>query len=46
MREYDVSNLEEEIVHAMLDLFVLSKVFNINLPKALDREIDEMARGR
>ena len=46
MREYEVGNLEEEIVHAMLDLLVLSRVFDINLPKALDREIDEMARGR
>jgi NTP pyrophosphatase (non-canonical NTP hydrolase) len=46
MREYEVGNLEEEVVHAMLDLLVLSRVFNINLPKALDREIDEMARRR
>jgi NTP pyrophosphatase (non-canonical NTP hydrolase) len=46
MREYEVGNLEEEVVHAMLDLLVLFRVFNINLPKALDREIDEMARRR
>ena len=46
MREYEVGNLEEEVVHAMLDLLVLSRVFDINLPKALDREIDEMARRR
>ncbi|HML04037.1 MAG TPA: hypothetical protein VK487_11795 [Candidatus Bathyarchaeia archaeon] len=46
MRAYEVDNLKEEIVHAMLDLLVPSRVFNINLPEALGRKIDEMTRRR
>jgi NTP pyrophosphatase (non-canonical NTP hydrolase) len=46
MREYEVSNLKEEIAQAMLDMLVLSEVFNINLSEALDRKIDEMAKRR
>ena len=46
MREYEESNLKEEIVQAMLDLLVLSEVFNINLSEALNRKIDEMAKRR
>lgn len=44
MREYEESNLKEEIAQAMLDLLVLSEVFNINLSEALNRKIDEMAK--
>jgi len=46
MRKYEVGNLKEEIVQALLDLLVLSEVFNIDLSKALDRKIDEMAKRR
>jgi NTP pyrophosphatase (non-canonical NTP hydrolase) len=46
MREYEESNLKEEIVQAMLDLLVLSEVFNINLSTAIDRKISEMAKRR
>jgi NTP pyrophosphatase (non-canonical NTP hydrolase) len=46
MREYKESNLKEEIVQAMLDLLVLSEVFNINLPEAIEKKIDEMAKRR
>jgi NTP pyrophosphatase (non-canonical NTP hydrolase) len=44
MREYEESNLKEEIAQAMLDLLVLSEVFNINLSEALNRKIDEMTK--
>jgi NTP pyrophosphatase (non-canonical NTP hydrolase) len=44
MRDYDESNLKEEITQAMLDLLVLSEVFKIDLAKALDKKMDEMAR--
>jgi NTP pyrophosphatase (non-canonical NTP hydrolase) len=46
MREYEVGNLKEEVVQALLDLLVLSEVFNIDLSEALDRKIDEMAKRR
>jgi NTP pyrophosphatase (non-canonical NTP hydrolase) len=46
MREYKERNLREEIVQAILDLLVLSEVFNIDLSKALNRKIDEMAKRR
>jgi NTP pyrophosphatase (non-canonical NTP hydrolase) len=46
MREYEESNLKEEIAQAMLDLLVLSEVFNIDLSEALNRKIDEMAKRR
>jgi NTP pyrophosphatase (non-canonical NTP hydrolase) len=46
MREYDESNLKEEIAQAILDLLVLSEVFNVDLPEALKAKMDEMARRR
>lgn len=46
MREYEEENLKEEVAQAILDLLVLSEVFNINLPKALNGKIDEMAERR
>ena len=46
MREYEESNLKEEIAQAMLDLLVLSEVFNIDLCEALNRKIDEIAKRR
>jgi NTP pyrophosphatase (non-canonical NTP hydrolase) len=46
MRKYEIDNLKEEIVQALLDLLVLSEVFNIDLSEALDRKIDEMAKRR
>lgn len=44
MRDYDESNLKEEITQAMLDLLVLSEVFEVDLSTALDKKIDEMAK--
>jgi NTP pyrophosphatase (non-canonical NTP hydrolase) len=46
MRDYDESNLKEEVAQATMDLLILSEVFNINLSEALDRKIDEMAKRR
>ena len=46
MREYEESNLKEEIVQAMLDLLVLSEALNVDLSEALNRKIDEMAKRR
>jgi NTP pyrophosphatase (non-canonical NTP hydrolase) len=46
MREYEVGNLKQEIFQAMLDLLVLSEVFNINLSEALNKKVDEMAKRR
>jgi len=46
MREYKESNMKEEIVQAMLDLFVLSEIFNIDLSEAIEKKIDEMAKRR
>jgi len=44
IREYDEGNLKEEIIQAMLDLFVLSEVHGIDLPTALTRKIEETAK--
>jgi NTP pyrophosphatase (non-canonical NTP hydrolase) len=44
IREYAESNLKEKIVKAILDLFVLAEIYHIDLPEALDRKIEEMAR--
>jgi NTP pyrophosphatase (non-canonical NTP hydrolase) len=46
MREYEESNLKEEVAQAMLDLLVLSEVFHIDLPEALNRKMDEMEKRR
>ena len=42
MREYEESNIKEEITQATLDLLVLSEIHNIDLPEALIRKIEEM----
>jgi NTP pyrophosphatase (non-canonical NTP hydrolase) len=42
MREYEESNIKEEITQAILDLLVLSKIYSIDLPEALIRKIEEM----
>jgi NTP pyrophosphatase (non-canonical NTP hydrolase) len=44
IREYDEGNLKEEIVQAILDLFVLSEIHSIDLSEASTRKIQEMAR--
>jgi NTP pyrophosphatase (non-canonical NTP hydrolase) len=44
MREYEESNLKEEIVQAMLDLFVLSEIHSIDLSEASVRKIEELAK--
>jgi NTP pyrophosphatase (non-canonical NTP hydrolase) len=46
MREYEEGNLKEEIAQAILDLLVLSEVFNVDLSGALNRKMDEMAKRR
>jgi NTP pyrophosphatase (non-canonical NTP hydrolase) len=42
MREYEESNIKEEITQAILDLLVLSEIHRIDLPEALIRKIEEM----
>jgi NTP pyrophosphatase (non-canonical NTP hydrolase) len=44
IRKYEESNLKEEITQAILDLLVLSEIFNVDLSKAITGKIDEMAR--
>jgi NTP pyrophosphatase (non-canonical NTP hydrolase) len=44
MRQYEESNLKEEIVQAILDLLVLSEVFSVDLSEALNRKMNEMAK--
>jgi NTP pyrophosphatase (non-canonical NTP hydrolase) len=45
MRKYREDNLKEEIAQAILDLFVLSGIFEIDLPKEIDKKIDTWQRG-
>ena len=44
MREYEESNLKEEIAQTILDMLVLSQLFNIDLPEALNKKMNEMAK--
>jgi len=44
MREYEESNLKEEIAQTILDMLVLSQLFNIDLPDALNKKMNEMAK--
>ena len=44
IREYDESNLKEEIVQALLDLLVLSEIYGINLSEACIRKMEEMTK--
>jgi len=46
MRKYDEDNLKEEIVQAIIDLLVLSEIFEIDLPKEINKKIDDMAIKR
>lgn len=46
MREYEESNLKEEIAQTILDMLVLSQLFNIDLPEALNKKMNEMAKRR
>jgi NTP pyrophosphatase (non-canonical NTP hydrolase) len=46
MREYEVGNLKDEIAQALLDLLVLSEVFNVDLSEALNSKMDEMEKRR
>lgn len=46
MREYDVDNLKEEISQSILDLLVLAKLFDIDLPKALDEKIEDIKKKK
>jgi NTP pyrophosphatase (non-canonical NTP hydrolase) len=43
IRKYDEENLREEITQGLLDLLVLSRIFNIDLPKAITTKMDKMA---
>jgi NTP pyrophosphatase (non-canonical NTP hydrolase) len=44
IRKYEEENLKMEITQAILDLFVLSEIFNVDLPKAITIKMEEMAR--
>jgi hypothetical protein len=44
MRTFQEENLKAEIVQAILDLFVLSEIFEIDLPKEINIKINEMAK--
>jgi NTP pyrophosphatase (non-canonical NTP hydrolase) len=44
MREYQESNIKEEITQAILDLLVLSEIHRIDLPKGLSKKIEEMEK--
>jgi NTP pyrophosphatase (non-canonical NTP hydrolase) len=44
MREYEESNIKEEIAQAILDLLVLSEIHSIDLPEALTRKIEQMRK--
>jgi NTP pyrophosphatase (non-canonical NTP hydrolase) len=46
MREYEESNLKEEVTQAILDLLVLSEVFSVDLSEALNKKMEEMASRR
>lgn len=41
-RKYDPENLKEEITQALLDLILLSKLFDIDLASAISKKIDNM----
>ncbi len=45
-REYDEHNLKEEIVQALLDLLLISKISGIDLPTEIDNKILEMEKRR
>jgi len=45
IREYEESNLKEEIVQAILDLFVLSEIHHIDLPEAITEKMEKMAKN-
>ena len=42
MRKYDEKNLIEEIIQSILDLLVLSEIYEIDLPAELKKKISEM----
>jgi NTP pyrophosphatase (non-canonical NTP hydrolase) len=44
MRKYDEDNLKGEIAQAILDLFVLSELLNMDLSKELKEKIDEIVK--
>jgi NTP pyrophosphatase (non-canonical NTP hydrolase) len=46
MRQYEESNLKEETTQDMLDLLVLSEIYNIDLPEALTKRIDKMEKRK
>ena len=43
-RGYNEQNLKKEIVQALLDLLLLSKLSNIDLPTEIDKKIREMEK--
>jgi len=46
IRKYEEENLKEEITQAILDLLVLSKIFNVDLPKAITTKMDKMTKSK
>ncbi len=45
-RGYDEQNLKEEVVQALLDLLLISKISDIDLPTEIDKKIREMEKRR
>ena len=43
IRKYDEEDLKEEITQAILGLLVLSRIFNVDLPKTISTKIAKMA---
>jgi NTP pyrophosphatase (non-canonical NTP hydrolase) len=46
IRKYEEENLKEEIAQAILDLLVLSRIFNVDLPKTITTKMDKMAKSK
>jgi NTP pyrophosphatase (non-canonical NTP hydrolase) len=45
-RSFDEENLKEEIVQSLLDLILLSKFFDIDLPSAIRNKINKLKQRR
>jgi len=45
-RSYDLENTKEEVVQSMLDILVLARLLEIDLPVELKKKIDQMKKRR
>lgn len=43
-RKFDEENLREEVVQGLLDLLLLSKLLNIDLPEVMEKKIEQMKK--